>query len=124
MDLPRSILLTVSVGTLFQRLNLDPVKLLGARVYRWMKRLRSRMMQQTTLTSRFPVSLPDELEGFSARFDMALPTEDEREAIIKRVAAEWSLENPGSRVQADCANSRNCSGLCRSILCCRDLKIL
>ena len=47
------------------------------------------------------VSLPDELEGFSARFDMALPTEDEREAIIKRVAAEWSLENPGSRVQAD-----------------------
>ena len=47
------------------------------------------------------VTLPDELESFSARFDMALPTEDEREAIIKRVAAEWSLENPGSRVQAD-----------------------
>ncbi len=47
------------------------------------------------------VTLPDELESFSARFDMALPTDSEREEIIKRVAAEWALENPGSKVQAD-----------------------
>jgi len=47
------------------------------------------------------VSLPDELESFSARFDMALPTDKEREKIIKRVAAEWAHENPGSQVQAD-----------------------
>lgn len=47
------------------------------------------------------VSLPLELESFSARFDMALPTDQEREEIIKRVAAEWTLENPGSQVQAD-----------------------
>jgi SpoVK/Ycf46/Vps4 family AAA+-type ATPase len=32
---------------------------------------------------------------------MALPTDKEREKIIKRVAAEWALENPGSQVQAD-----------------------
>ncbi len=47
------------------------------------------------------VSLPVELESFSARFDMALPTDEEREKIIKRVAAEWTLEHPGSQVQAD-----------------------
>lgn len=47
------------------------------------------------------VPLPVELESFSARFDMALPTDKEREKIIKRVAAEWALEHPGSQVQAD-----------------------
>lgn len=47
------------------------------------------------------VSLPVEIESYSARFDMVLPTDEEREKIIKRVAAEWALENPGSQVQAD-----------------------
>ena len=47
------------------------------------------------------VSLPVELESFVARFDMALPTDKEREGIIKRIAAEWALENPGSQVQVD-----------------------
>jgi len=47
------------------------------------------------------VKLPGELESFSARFDIALPTEDERRQIIQRVADEWTAENPGSRVQAD-----------------------
>ena len=47
------------------------------------------------------VKLPSELESFSARFDMALPTEDERRKIIQRVANDWTTENPGSRVQAD-----------------------
>ncbi len=47
------------------------------------------------------VSLPVELESFIARFDMALPTDKEREGIIKRIAAEWALEDPGSQVQID-----------------------
>jgi SpoVK/Ycf46/Vps4 family AAA+-type ATPase len=47
------------------------------------------------------VELPNELESYTARFDMALPTEDERERIIKRVARDYSNENPGSRVQTD-----------------------
>jgi len=47
------------------------------------------------------VKLPDELESFSARFEMALPSEDERRKIIQGVADEWARENPGSRVQAD-----------------------
>lgn len=47
------------------------------------------------------ISVPVELESFSARFELALPTDREREEIIKRVAAEWALDNPGSQVQAD-----------------------
>jgi len=47
------------------------------------------------------VKLPSELDSFSARFDMALPTEAERGKIIQRVADEWAHEHPGSRVQAD-----------------------
>jgi len=47
------------------------------------------------------VKLPDELEPFSARFEMALPSEAERRKIIQSVADEWTREHPGSRVQAD-----------------------
>ena len=61
------------------------------------------------------VELPGELESFSARFDMALPSDDERRKIIDRVAREWAEENPGSRVQADSRAYeilvRNLSGL-------------
>jgi SpoVK/Ycf46/Vps4 family AAA+-type ATPase len=47
------------------------------------------------------VKLPVELESFSARFEMALPSEDERRKIVQDVADEWTQEHPGSRVQAD-----------------------
>jgi SpoVK/Ycf46/Vps4 family AAA+-type ATPase len=47
------------------------------------------------------VKLPAELESFSARFDMALPSEQERRKIVERVADEWTRDNPGARVQAD-----------------------
>lgn len=47
------------------------------------------------------VKLPNELEPFSARFEMALPNEDERREIINRVADDWVRENPGTRVKAD-----------------------
>ena len=47
------------------------------------------------------VTLPSELEAFSARFQMALPTAAERQEIVKRVADEWSRENPGARVKID-----------------------
>jgi len=47
------------------------------------------------------VKLPRELDAFSARFDMKLPGEDQRRAIIQRVADEWVAEHPGSRVKAD-----------------------
>ena len=47
------------------------------------------------------IKLPQELESFVARFDLALPGADERAKIIKRVAAEYTAANPGSRVQYD-----------------------
>jgi len=47
------------------------------------------------------VKLPNELDSFSARFDIALPTEKERRKIVQRVADEYTNEHPGSRVQAD-----------------------
>jgi len=47
------------------------------------------------------VKLPSELDSFSARFDMALPTEKERRKIVQRVADEYTNEHPGSRVKAD-----------------------
>jgi SpoVK/Ycf46/Vps4 family AAA+-type ATPase len=47
------------------------------------------------------VSLPDDIRGYSARFDVALPSETEREAIIKRIASEWASENPGAKVAVD-----------------------
>lgn len=47
------------------------------------------------------LTVPAELRSYSARFDMALPTEAQRTAIVKRVAAEWAADNPGSRVKAD-----------------------
>lgn len=47
------------------------------------------------------VKLPAELEAFSARFDMSLPSEEERRNIVRKVADEWVAENPGARVKAD-----------------------
>ncbi len=47
------------------------------------------------------VKVPSELESFSARVDLALPTEAERRRIIEKVASDWTDENPGTRVQAD-----------------------
>ena len=47
------------------------------------------------------IKLPTELDSFTARFDMALPTKEERSAIIKRVATEYSVEHKGKSVQYD-----------------------
>lgn len=47
------------------------------------------------------VKLPAELDAFSAKFDISLPSEKERRKIVRKVADEWVAENPGSRVKAD-----------------------
>jgi hypothetical protein len=47
------------------------------------------------------VQIPTELEGFCARFDMALPTAEERKQIIKKVAAQYTADNPGNNVEFD-----------------------
>ncbi|MEX2123075.1 MAG: AAA family ATPase [Woeseia sp.] len=47
------------------------------------------------------MTLPAELRAYSARFDMALPAEKEREAIVKRAASQWATANPGRQVTID-----------------------
>ena len=47
------------------------------------------------------VEMPSELQNYCARFDMALPTEEERKQIVKRVAVQYTAENPGTRVEFD-----------------------
>ncbi len=45
--------------------------------------------------------LPNELESFSARFDLDLPSEEERARIVKRTVNDYSEDYPGQRVQVD-----------------------
>ncbi len=47
------------------------------------------------------VTLPRELESFSARFELALPGRDERHVLVENIAKEWVSANPGGRVKAD-----------------------
>jgi len=47
------------------------------------------------------IKVPSELENFCARFNMALPSEEERAQIIKKAARAYADEHPGRRVQVD-----------------------
>ncbi len=47
------------------------------------------------------VTVPSELDGFCARFDMALPGDADRARIVQNVVDEYADENPGSQVQID-----------------------
>jgi SpoVK/Ycf46/Vps4 family AAA+-type ATPase len=77
--------------------------------------LRYREIPRQIVLISHTVKLPSELESYSARFDMTLPTEIERRSIVKKVADEWVAEHPGSRVKADSKAHemliRNLSGL-------------
>lgn len=64
------------------------------------------------------LQVPKELEPYTAHFEMALPDDRERHEIVKRVAGEWTGENPGSQVRVDSRAYelliRNLSGLTAS----------
>jgi ATP-dependent 26S proteasome regulatory subunit len=47
------------------------------------------------------VTVPSELEQFSARVDLALPSDEERARIVRQVVAEFVEANPGQQVQVD-----------------------
>lgn len=47
------------------------------------------------------LALPGELERYSARFELALPSPAALKRMINEVAKEWSASNPGKRVRAD-----------------------
>ena len=47
------------------------------------------------------IKIPSELETYSARFDMDLPSEQERARIVKHAVNEYGNDHPGSLVQVD-----------------------
>jgi hypothetical protein len=63
--------------------------------------MRARQVQQQIVLISHEIRIPDELESYCARFDMALPSADERTRIVKRVASDYGNDNPGSAVRID-----------------------
>ncbi len=59
-----------------------------------------RVARQVVLISH-ELKVPSELEAFAARVEMTLPTEPERERIVKKVIDEFIESNPGRQVQVD-----------------------
>jgi SpoVK/Ycf46/Vps4 family AAA+-type ATPase len=55
---------------------------------------------RTIVLLSYEITLPHELEHLSARLDLAFPDRNERQAIIERIAAEWSQAH-GSKVRTD-----------------------
>jgi SpoVK/Ycf46/Vps4 family AAA+-type ATPase len=55
---------------------------------------------RTVVLISHAVNLPPELEHVAARFDLAFPNRDERQAIVERVAREWQVAH-GTRVRTD-----------------------
>lgn len=63
--------------------------------------IRYRDVEKQIVLISHKVTVPKELDGFCARFDMALPSEQERSRIVQKTIDEYTRENPGSKVQID-----------------------
>jgi SpoVK/Ycf46/Vps4 family AAA+-type ATPase len=63
--------------------------------------IRFKEVQRHIILVSHRIKLPTELESFVARFEMALPSDQERKRIVKRTAAEWANDHPGSQVTVD-----------------------
>ncbi len=47
------------------------------------------------------IDLPSEIERFSARLELSMPSPEERDGIVRRVAREWARTNAGQPVRTD-----------------------
>jgi SpoVK/Ycf46/Vps4 family AAA+-type ATPase len=63
--------------------------------------IRYRDVERQIVLISHKVTVPKELDGFCARFDMALPSEQERTHIVQKAIDEYTRDNPGSEVQID-----------------------
>ena len=63
--------------------------------------IQARMTHRQIVFISHEIKIPDELESYCARFDMALPSAEERKRIIKQSVNEYAENHPGSRVQVD-----------------------
>ena len=63
--------------------------------------IRAREVHRQIVLISHKVKMPQELERFCARFEIALPSKQERARIIKKAANDYAKENPGRRVKVD-----------------------
>ena len=63
--------------------------------------LRHREMPRQLVLISHKIRLPSELEPFSARFEMDLPSAEERARIVKRAVNEYGKDHPGRPVKVD-----------------------
>ena len=63
--------------------------------------IRARETGTVVLFVSHEIDLPTELEGFSARFELRLPTPEGRRKIIERILDEYDQARPGSRAAVD-----------------------
>lgn len=63
--------------------------------------IRSAEVQRQIVLLSHEVRVPRELDSFCARFDMALPSSEERARIVKKAAGDYARDNPGARVKVD-----------------------
>ena len=58
-------------------------------------------VQRQLILISHSIKIPSELETFCARFNMDLPSRQERERIVSRAANEYGKDNPGHLVEID-----------------------
>jgi len=63
--------------------------------------IQSRTVNKQVVLLSHKVKIPQELDSFCARFDMALPSEQERTKIIRKAARSYAQDHPGNKVQVD-----------------------
>ena len=63
--------------------------------------IRARDAHRQIVLISHKVKMPLELENFCARFDIALPSEQERARIIRNTARDYAKDHPGHRVKVD-----------------------
>jgi SpoVK/Ycf46/Vps4 family AAA+-type ATPase len=63
--------------------------------------IRYRDVERQIVLVSHKVTVPKELDGFCARFDIALPNAQERTRIVQKAIDEYARDNPGSEVQID-----------------------
>ena len=63
--------------------------------------IRARMTHRQIVFISHEIRVPAELESYCARFDMALPSDEERKNIVKRAVDDYAKNNPGDTVKID-----------------------
>lgn len=63
--------------------------------------LNSERMGYTIFFISTQIDLPDEIKHFSAKFELAFPTEDKIKSYLSQLIEKWILENPKKNVQVD-----------------------